>query len=102
MGDALLHWRQCHIIAISALQIILIAYHRLIHLSLELDIYRRGDIRSRKTTLYLRAGLRQIANGIRWYFRYDKFSDLVFYLLDCQRPILIDDICKTRLKGIAF
>ena len=97
MRDTLLYGRQCHIVAVGTFQIVLVAHHCLVLPTLELDIYRRGYVRSRETAFQLRTSLRHITDCLCWFCQHNQTANLPLYLAYRKRQILIDQIGQARL-----
>jgi len=92
MRDALLYGRQGHVVAIGALQVILIADHRLVGLILEQDIDALCDILGRETALDTGASLGHIAYGVGWLCQHNESAELALYLAHAHGPTLIDPV----------
>ena len=102
MRDALLYGWQGHVVAIGALQVILIADHRLVGLILEQDIDTLCDILGRETALDTGACLGHIAYGVGWLGQHNESAELALYLAHTHGPALIDPVGQARLQGIAL
>ena len=72
MRDALLYGWQRHIVAIGALQVVLIADHRLVGLILEGDIDTGRDILGRETAFHFWTRLCHIAHCVCGLLQHDK------------------------------
>ena len=90
--DPLLYRRQCHVVAIGALQIVFVAHHRLVHLPLKLNVDRLGNILCGETALQLRTGFGHVAYRVRRFAQHNEFPDFPLYLPYGKWPVLVDDV----------
>ena len=102
MRDALLYGWQRHIVAIGALQVVLIAHHGFVGLALKQDIHALCDILGRETALQFGPCLRHIAHRLCGFGQHNQLSNLALYLLNTHGPAPIDPVGQARLQGIAL
>jgi len=93
MGDALFHRGQRHIVAVSTLQVVLVAGHSLIKLSFKFYVNGRRDVIGGEASFYLWASLRHIADGVGGCLKHDQLADHFINERNRKGEIFVTIIC---------